>query len=320
MRQKTLRIWIGAAIAGAGFGAGLGALERASDVTPPAVVATVMAREPVAPRAMTPAPAFVPPVQALPPTEPLPAWRQFAVAAPPADGRPRIAVVIDDLGVQVPNARRVIELPGPLTLSLMTYALNLPQLAEAGRAHGHELMLHVPMEPEQAPDLVAPGPNALTTDLSAAELRKRMQWALDRVPGVVGINNHMGSKFSADRGAMTVVMQELAARGLLFLDSLTTNHSVGRVTSRAAGVSYVARDVFLDNEDTVESVRAQIRVLEATARRDGSAIAIAHPKAATIEVLRAWLPTLAARGFVLVPLTALVEVEAPVSLVAKAAQ
>ena len=250
-----------------------------------------------------------------------PAWQRNAVSPVPANGRPRIAVVIDDVGVHVPNAQRTVDLPGPLTLSLMTYATNLPKLAEAAHAHGHELMLHVPMEPEDGADPVDPGPNVLDTGLPAAELHRRMQWALDRADGlgIVGINNHMGSKFTADRGAMTSLMQELSARGLLFLDSLTTGHSVGRVTARAANVPFVARDVFLDNEETPEAVRQQLKAVEAAAKRDGTAVAIGHPKAVTLDALRAWLPTLAARGFVLVPLTDLVPDEAP-AVVAKAAR
>lgn len=238
------------------------------------------------------------------PAAPLRAWQQYAVPAAVADGRPRIAIVIDDVGVNVPTSRRAVELPGPLTISLMTYAMNLPQLAEAARAGGHELLLHVPMEPEAGD--VDPGPNVLIADAPREELQQRIRWALDRVPGVVGINNHMGSRFTANRAAMDTLMAELGRRGLLFLDSVTTGHSVGRAASKAAGVPYLARDVFLDNEPDVAAVRARLRELEAVAKKDGSAIAIAHPKPATVQALGEWLPTMEERGFVLVPLTALV--------------
>ena len=234
-----------------------------------------------------------------------PAWRQFAVPAPKAEGRPRIAIVIDDVGVNVPASRLAVDLPGPLTVSLMTYAMNLPQLADAARRAGHEVMLHVPMEPEAGD--VDPGPNVLEAGIGREELRRRIRWALTRVDGIVGVNNHMGSKFTADRGAMDTLMAELAGLGLLFLDSLTTGHSAGRVASKAAGVPYLARDVFLDNEPEAVAIRKQLRELEAVARRDGSAIAIAHPKPGTIQALREWLPTLSERGLVLVPLTALLQ-------------
>lgn len=232
-----------------------------------------------------------------------PGWRQFAVPADKAEGRPRIAIVIDDVGVNIPASRQAVGLPGPMTLSLMTYATNLPQLAEDARRAGHELMLHVPMEPEAGD--VDPGPNVLEAGVAREELQRRIRWALTRVDGIVGVNNHMGSKFTADRGAMDTLMAELARRGLLFLDSLTTGHSAGRAASKAAGVPYLARDVFLDNEPEVPAIRARLRELEAVARRDGSAIGIAHPKSGTIRALHEWLPTVAERGFVLVPLTAL---------------
>jgi len=164
---------------------------------------------------------------------------------------------------------------------------------------------------------VDPGPNVLRTGLAGDELQRRMEWALSRVDGVVGVNNHMGSRFTADRRAMQALMAELSRRGLLFLDSLTTGQSVGRSVSRAAGVTYLARDVFLDNDETPDAIRARLRELEAVARRDGSAIAIAHPKAATLDVLEAWLPSLAERGFVLVPVSALAAA-APANLLARA--
>ena len=232
------------------------------------------------------------------------AWQRYAVPAVVADGRPRIAIVIDDVGVNVPISRRAVELPGPLTISLMTYAANLGQLAEAARGAGHELLLHVPMEPEAGD--VDPGPNVLLADAPREELQQRIRWALERVPGVVGINNHMGSRFTANRAAMDTLMAELGRRGLLFLDSMTTGRSVGKAASKAAGVPYLARDVFLDNEPDVAAVRARLRELEAVARKDGSAIAIAHPKAGTVQALQEWLPTMEERGLVLVPLTALV--------------
>jgi polysaccharide deacetylase 2 family uncharacterized protein YibQ len=248
------------------------------------------------------------------PAAPLRAWQQYAVPAAAADGRPRIAIVIDDVGVNVPTSRRAVELPGPLTISLMTYAMNLSQLAEAARAGGHELLLHVPMEPEAGD--VDPGPNVLIGDAPREELQQRIRWALDRVPGVVGINNHMGSRFTANRTAMDALMAELARRGLLFLDSMTTGHSVGKAASKVAGVPYLARDVFLDNDPDVAAVRARLRELEAVARKDGSAIAIAHPKPGTLQALREWLPTMEERGLVLVPLTALVA--QPAALAARA--
>ena len=136
-----------------------------------------------------------------------------------AAAEPRIAIVVDDVGVHVPNGWRVVELPGPLTLALMTYAKDLEKLAAQSKARGHELLLHIPMEPTDT--TWDTGPNALTLDLTPEEFQRRLDWAFGRFDGYVGISNHMGSRFTEDSVAMARFMAELAPKGLFFLDSLT---------------------------------------------------------------------------------------------------
>ena len=296
---------------GVGVGAGAGRFTHTAVAAPDVPVAAATAAlsaHPAAAVALVQKPA---PPSSLPgpAIAPLPAWRQHAVAAEPKDGRPRIAVVLDDVGVHVPNGLRAVRLPGPVTMAIMTYAQDAQALAALARANGHELLVHVPMEPED--ESWNTGPNALRASLGPAELGRRIEWALGRFDGAVGVNNHMGSRFTADAGAMEVLMEALGARGMLFLDSLTTSRSTGRRTARAAEVPYLARDVFLDNEPDPESVWSRIAEVEALARRNGSAVAVGHPKGATLQVLKEWLPTLAERGFVLVPLSALVGEAAP---------
>jgi polysaccharide deacetylase 2 family uncharacterized protein YibQ len=234
-----------------------------------------------------------------------PLWRQNAVAVRDVGDRPMIAVVIDDLGVTPANARRAVGLPGPLTLSFMTYARGLGPLTAAARAAGHELMLHVPMAPHDPS--WDPGPNVLSSDLGADELQRRLEWALGRFEGYVGINNHMGSRFTGSLLGMARVMAELRARGLLFLDSMTSGASLGIGLARRMGVAHAARDIFLDNEpENPEAIRRQLAALERLARQRGAAVAIGHPHDATLEVLAEWLPELEARGFALVPISAVV--------------
>ena len=223
---------------------------------------------------------------------------------------PRIAIVIDDVGVHVPNGWRVVELPGPLTLALMTYAKDLGKLAAESLARGHELLLHIPMEPTDG--TWDTGPNALRLDLDPQEFQRRLEWAFDRFDGYVGINNHMGSRLTEDFAAMAKLMGELAPKGLFFLDSLTSTRSAGEETAQAAGVAYLARDVFLDNVVDPEAVWTRLAELERIAIARGFAIAIAHPKGATIQVLSEWIPTLAERGITLVPVSALLAVPVPV--------
>ena len=256
--------------------------------------------------------AAVPLILPQPPVRPTetgaPAWVRYAVPAPKASGQPMIAVVIDDLGVDRKRSERVVELRAPLTLAWMTYADNLPQITQAARRRGHELMVHVPMQPQG--ESYDPGPDVLEVNIHPEENRRRLAWGLDRFEGFVGINNHMGSRYTADRTGMRVVMEEVKRRGLLFLDSVTTEKSVGAEMARRYGVPFSARNVFLDNDQSVAAIRAQLAKVEAQARKSGSAIAIGHPHDATIEALSAWLPSLEARGFLLVPVTAIVRAQA----------
>src|SRR5262249_59668409 len=118
-----------------------------------------------------------------------------------------------------------IGVPGPLTLAFMTYASDAAEQAQEGRRHGHELLVHVPMQPDA--DGLDAGFNVLRTDLPPAELARRIDWALSRFDGYVGINNHMGSRFTAYDGGMTALFAELHRRGLLFLDSRPTTPTLG---------------------------------------------------------------------------------------------
>ncbi|MGO8915317.1 MAG: divergent polysaccharide deacetylase family protein, partial [Stellaceae bacterium] len=238
-----------------------------------------------------------------------PAWLRFAVPAPVSEGRPRIAIVIDDVGLDKKRSERAITLPGPLTLSFLPYASDLPRLTEAAHRAGHELLVHVPMEPiSRAEDM---GPNGLAVNLGADEVLRRLRWDLDRFDGYVGINNHMGSRFTSDAASMTPVMEELKARGLLFLDSRTIGSSTGIELARRLGVPHAARDVFLDNEITAPAIAAQLAEVEQLARHHGSAIAIGHPHDVTLDQLTAWLASLRGKGFVLVPLSAIVKEQMP---------
>jgi polysaccharide deacetylase 2 family uncharacterized protein YibQ len=234
-----------------------------------------------------------------------PAWRRYAVSAVAPAGRPLIAILIDDVGVNRRAAPRVAALPAPVTIAYMTYADNLPKLTADARARGHELMLHVPMEPLDRG--VDAGPNALLTELDEAELTRRLNWGLDRFEGYVGINNHMGSRFTAWQPGMALVMAELRRRGLLFVDSRTIAGSVAAREADRHAVPHADRDVFLDNEQESGAVHEQLARLEEVARQRGAAIGIGHPHEGTLAALAEWLPMLEAKGFALVPVSTIVE-------------
>src|SRR5689334_4122816 len=228
-------------------------------------------------------------------------WQRNAVPFHDLRGKPLIAIVIDDVGIDRPHSKRAWELLGPLTLSFLPYARDLREQAKAAHAHGQELMLHLPMEPGGVAD---PGPNALLVSLSDAELKARVTAALDSFDGYVGVNNHMGSRFTAYRPGMEIVLRQFRARGLLFLDSRTTPSTVGDQVAQELGVPSVARNVFLDDDEAIGAVKRQLAETEAVARRQGFAVAIGHPHEATIQALAEWLPGVANKGFALAPLSA----------------
>ena len=244
------------------------------------------------------------------PTEPttgprLQAWQRNSVQGAAANDRPIIAMVLDDLGLNRGNTWRIIELPGPLTLSFMTYAEDLQAMLGKARQAGHELLVHMPMEPND--DKFDPGPRVLRKGLGSEELIGRIKWGLGRFDGFVGVNNHMGSKFTSSLEGMAVVMNELKQRGLLYLDSKTSNDSVSAGLAKRVGVPYAERDIFIDNDpDNPDSIRRQLALLEAIARRRGYAVGIGHPRDGTVAVLKAWLSEVEDRGFQLVPISAVV--------------
>lgn len=236
----------------------------------------------------------------------LPTWRRFAVAADTTSGKPKIAIVLDDLGIDLKRSRRAVALPAALTLAYLPYAEGLADQTRAARQAGHELLLHVPMQPHGAD--VDPGPNALDMRLGAIEVLSRLEWGLDRFEGYVGINNHMGSLFTESAEGMRLVAEGLRDRELMFLDSLTSPKSVAAATVASYGVPTTVRDVFLDNTDTAAEVEMRLEQTERIARKTGTAIAIGHPRDATLNVLEAWIPKALEAGFALVPLTAVLQV------------
>ncbi len=262
---------------------------------------TVIAKRAIPPakqEAASPTPSKQPDASAIEP-----AWRRFAVAQAVAGNQPLIVIVLDDMGLDRHHAARAIGLRAPLTLAFMSYADDLVRQIAGARENGHEIMLHVPMEPVDADE--DPGPNVLLLDHDEAELRRHLNWVLDRAEGYVGINNHMGSRFTRDEAAMSIVMAELERRGLAFLDSRTTNESVAEIMADRFSVPVISRDVFLDNEPAPDKIEAQLARVEEIARRQGHAVAIGHPRAATLNVLERWLATIEARGFRLVPMSAI---------------
>ncbi|HEX9941623.1 MAG TPA: divergent polysaccharide deacetylase family protein [Thermoanaerobaculia bacterium] len=212
----------------------------------------------------------------------------------------RVALVIDDLGRSVEDLQPLQALGVPVTYAVLPYEEQTPEVVSELRQRGAEILLHLPMEPKNGEN---PGPGALLRGMSDDELREKTLAALQAVPGAVGVNNHMGSGFSAEVGPMTTVIGVLASRGLFFLDSRTSAESVGYKVARELGVPAAERQVFLDGDPSPEAIEAQFERLLGLARAHGSAIAIGHPHPETLAVLEREVPKAKAQGYEFVPVS-----------------
>jgi len=218
---------------------------------------------------------------------------------------PRIAIIIDDLGDRMVEGQRAIALPGPLAMAFLPHTPNARVLAAAAVADGKEVMLHLPLQAVTGNDL---GPGAITLDTTEAQFRRVFRENLDSVPGVVGVNSHMGSLLTRHPGHMTWLMDALLeAGGLFFVDSYTTSESVALQMAGEAGVPALKRDVFLDTDPDPAAIRFQFERLVRLAKERGTAVGIGHPYPTTLEVLEELLQHLDEYGVELVPVRALLE-------------
>ncbi len=211
--------------------------------------------------------------------------RRKSPAKLPATVRPRLSIVLDDAGNSLDPLAAIAALPRAVAVAVLPNAAHAAEVARELSAQDREVLLHMPMEavPNGGSGT---GEGAVETGLGAEEIRARVARALDVVSGARGVNNHMGSRATADRSAMDAVMQELKARNVFFLDSRTTPDSVAEEAARAAGLPALRRDVFLDVTDDPAAVRLALREAIGLAKEHGHAVAIGHVHPVTLEVLR----------------------------------
>jgi polysaccharide deacetylase 2 family uncharacterized protein YibQ len=215
----------------------------------------------------------------------------------PPDRRGQLAILLDDAGQSLDLVERAGRLPAEVAFAVLPFLPKSSETASALAGAGHEIWLHLPMEATGGEN---PGPGAVLVDMTPEDVRTTVHSALNSVPHAIGVNNHMGSRATADLRTMTWVMQELSARGVAFLDSRTTVHTVAETAARAQGVPSGRRHVFLDNERSRPAIEVQLAEAMYRARADGEAIAIGHLNAVMVEVLEASLPGMRDRGVDLV--------------------
>ncbi|WP_161685407.1 divergent polysaccharide deacetylase family protein [Thermoanaerobaculum aquaticum] len=212
-------------------------------------------------------------------------------AAPPPPAKPKpkgdkpgkLAVILDDAGYSEAAVASLATLPPQVAVAVLPNAPASAAVAEALRAQGRELLLHMPMEPEG--NGANPGDDALVVGLEPGEVRARLERALAVVGPVAGVNNHMGSRATSDAELMRHFMKALAGRGLYFLDSRTTPASVAASLAREAGIRTLRRDVFLDVVEDEGAVRSALATAASLARSKGQAVAIGHVHPLTLRVL-----------------------------------
>lgn len=235
----------------------------------------------------------------------LTAYAQAAIPAAKAS-LPKIAVVVGGLGIGAAStAEAMAKLPAPVTFAFAPYGTDLARLGTRARSEGHELLLQLPMEPFDYPDN-DPGPQTLLTGLSPEQNVDRLHWLMSRLQGYVGVANYMGARFTATEASLAPVLRETARRGLLFLDDGASPRSLAGQIAGANNLPFVKAGVMLDIVPTpVEIDRALVR-LEAMARESGSAVGIATALPVSIDRLAQWAKSVDQRGFVLVPISAIV--------------
>ena len=214
-----------------------------------------------------------------------------------------MAIIIDDCGQWLDTERSLIGLPIPLTLSVLPHVRYSEQIAQEAADAGKGVMLHIPMEPLSH---VYPGPGEIKDAMTDDQVTKQTEDDVAQVPLAKGANNHEGSEASADDRVMKDVIAVLKAHDLFFVDSRTSAKSVGQEVAQDDGVPNAKRDVFLDNQANIAYTESMLERAVEVAKRNGSAIAIGHPKPSTLAAIRDFYPKMQAEGVTFVLASSLV--------------
>ncbi len=201
---------------------------------------------------------------------------------------PLVAILIDDMGYNFSINNKFLELEAPLSFSFLPTAPYTPKLAKKAKDLGKDVLIHLPLEPVNT--AIDPGPGVLRLSMDFDSMLQILRKDLDAVPGAIGVNNHMGSKFTTSKRGMELILTEIKRRGLFFVDSKTTHDSVAYVTARSMGIPAAERAVFLDHDTQEESIRRQIKKMVKLSMENGCVLAIGHPTSNTWKVLYEELP------------------------------
>jgi uncharacterized protein len=231
----------------------------------------------------------------------------FARPVQPLPGKPdapRIALIVDGLGVSASaTADAIAKLPGQVTLGFVPYGTDVASLADRARTAGHEILLQVPMEPFQYPDN-DPGPQTLLTSLTPEQNIDRLHWVMSRFQGYVGLANTMGARFTASETSFAPILRETAKRGLIFVDDGSNPRSVAGRIAGADNLPFARADVVIDAVPTAAEIDRALGRLEMVAREHNIGVGIASALPVSIDQIAKWAKAAASRGLLLVPITA----------------
>jgi len=200
---------------------------------------------------------------------------------------PRLALIIDDIGASLSHAKPFLELNVPMTFAILPRLPKSEESASMIHNKGHEIMLHQPMEPRDRG--LSPGPGALYVGDEPTKISHIMEENISAVPFATGMNNHMGSRFTASPKEMLETLQVVKERGLFFVDSLTAGDSKGYKTAKTLHLPTTSRDVFLDNKVEESAILRQLHQLKGVALKQGYAVGIGHPFIQTARAIRYFL-------------------------------
>lgn len=244
-------------------------------------------------------------------------WQVYSRPFDRADQRPRIAIVITGMGLDGDLTTQAIErLPPAVTLSFDPYARQLAQQITAARQAGHEVLLDLPMEPTDYPRQ-DPGPYTLLTSLEDSQNVARLNWVLSRAAGYVGVTGLSGSRFTSTRQSIQPILLALKQRGLMFIDSRASEQSIAASLARSLNMAWAMSDRLIDAEPSRDGIDNALANIEERARRDGAALGIGTPYPVTLERIAAWVSTLAGKGLVLAPATAIANSQPPPTVAGK---
>lgn len=217
----------------------------------------------------------------------------------------RLAIIIDDCGTDMASVRALLNTGLPFSYAIIPYKEYSSDCLEMIKSKGRVPMLHLPMEPMDKAQM-SEGKNSLLVNMSDDQKRALIKKAVGSLPGIVGVNNHQGSKATADKATMEIVMKEMKANKLFFIDSRTTGSSVVKEVAKGAGVYSARNDIFLDNSSDVEQIRMQIYKAMALAEKQGDAVAICHARPNTARCWKQYLDEFKETGINFVPITELI--------------